>query len=372
MAKIVTITNPLTGQPAQVDQLDHTAQQIDDGLNIARGVSNPNLLDNWYFGNPVDQRGGYVVPKGVRYWQVTSGYPEIGITESYYTVAQIDDVGNPHFYIDGVEYFVNHDLVSPAYVRGYTGAGYGIDRWKLEDSSNTGVVLINTDGSITLINPRTDDNIWFTQYAENNFDSTKRIASTLIVDKQGSALLYSGVSTGKVLSIGINSFETTATDNIAARFVVNPNSSITIKAIKLELGSQQTLAHQDENGNWVLNEIPDYGEQLARCQRYQLVLRSINTVLGDAAYVRGKYVYVSVPLPVTMRGNTNSVAVTLSGSATLYSMGGNVVLSELYPNSMAISQNIVQVIFQSSVELTSGGIVSFTDNNSKLIIDRNL
>ena len=57
MAKIVTITNPLTGQPAQVDQLDHTAQQIDDGLNIARGVSNPNLLDNWYFGNPINQRG---------------------------------------------------------------------------------------------------------------------------------------------------------------------------------------------------------------------------------------------------------------------------------------------------------------------------
>ena len=28
MAQIVTITNPLTGQPAQVDQLEHTAQQI--------------------------------------------------------------------------------------------------------------------------------------------------------------------------------------------------------------------------------------------------------------------------------------------------------------------------------------------------------
>ena len=34
MAKIVTITNPLTGQPAQVDQLDHTAQQIDDGIGF--------------------------------------------------------------------------------------------------------------------------------------------------------------------------------------------------------------------------------------------------------------------------------------------------------------------------------------------------
>lgn len=32
MAQIVTITNPLTGQPAQVDQLDHTAQQIDDAI----------------------------------------------------------------------------------------------------------------------------------------------------------------------------------------------------------------------------------------------------------------------------------------------------------------------------------------------------
>ena len=32
MAQIVTITNPLTGQPAQVDQLEHTAQEIDDAV----------------------------------------------------------------------------------------------------------------------------------------------------------------------------------------------------------------------------------------------------------------------------------------------------------------------------------------------------
>ena len=37
MAQIVTITNPLTGQPVQVDQLDHTAQEIDDA--IARSIS---------------------------------------------------------------------------------------------------------------------------------------------------------------------------------------------------------------------------------------------------------------------------------------------------------------------------------------------
>ena len=44
-------------------------------------------------------------------------------------------------------------------------------------------------------------------------------------------------------------------------------SQIKVYGAKLELGSDQTIAHQ-ENGEWVLNEIPDYGEQLARCQRY--------------------------------------------------------------------------------------------------------
>ena len=51
-------------------------------------------------------------------------------------------------------------------------------------------------------------------------------------------------------------------------YIGNDTPEITIKAAKLELGSQQALAHQDTNGNWVLNEIPDYGEQLAKCQRY--------------------------------------------------------------------------------------------------------
>ena len=46
MAKIVTITNPLTGQPAQVDQLDHTAQQIDDAIDsvLSSGAGAHNAI----------------------------------------------------------------------------------------------------------------------------------------------------------------------------------------------------------------------------------------------------------------------------------------------------------------------------------------
>ena len=63
MAQIVTITNPLTGQPAQVDQLDHTAQQIDDAVTRAIGYGlganstfvtdfNDAKLPGWYSGDP--------------------------------------------------------------------------------------------------------------------------------------------------------------------------------------------------------------------------------------------------------------------------------------------------------------------------------
>ena len=39
------------------------------------------------------------------------------------------------------------------------------------------------------------------------------------------------------------------------------------------LDRQKTLAHM-ENGNVVLNELPIYEEQLARCQRRRLVLNN--------------------------------------------------------------------------------------------------
>ena len=57
-------------------------------------------------------------------------------------------------------------------------------------------------------------------------------------------------------------------------YTFNPKQETTVfvKAIKLELGSQQTLAHQDAAGNWVLNDPPpDKALELLKCQRYYQV-----------------------------------------------------------------------------------------------------
>lgn len=78
----------------------------------------------------------------------------------------------------------------------------------------------------------------------------------------------------------------------------------TILAAKLELGSTQTLAHQ-EGDKWVLNEVPNYGEQLRRCQRYAIDLAASGDrkygIVGVGVAVSQNKVQFMVPLPTTMR-----------------------------------------------------------------------
>ena len=202
MATIVEMINPLTGLPEQVDKLDHTAQEIDDAVGLAPQLSNPNLLDNWYFANPVNQRGqtSWVNPSD---WQ------------------------------------------------------YSIDRWQIAPSS----VIALVDGGITI----TAD---FHQGLEKDRLEFGRTYTFSVLSSDGRLGKHTFVLTSDTdinVGFGFGYFVCfLGGDNVWFRIY---GDGSTYKAAKLELGSQQTLAHQ-ENGVWQLNEIPDYGEQLARCQRY--------------------------------------------------------------------------------------------------------
>ena len=203
MATIVEMINPLTGLPEQVDKLDHTAQEIDDAVGLAPQLSNPNLLDNWYFGNPVNQRGqtSWTNPSN---WQ------------------------------------------------------YAIDRWQITTSS----VIALVDGGITI----TAD---FHQGLEKDRLEFGRTYTFSVLSSDGRLGKHTFVLTSDTeinVGFGFGYFVCyLSADSVWFRIY---GDGSTYKAAKLELGSQQTLAHQDANGSWVLNEIPDYGEQLARCQRY--------------------------------------------------------------------------------------------------------
>ena len=83
------------------------------------------------------------------------------------------------------------------------------------------------------------------------------------------------------------------------------NAGETIYAVKLELGDTQTLAHQDTAGKWMLNEVPDYGEQLRRCQRYAFsVVNSDDNweILGVGFAMDTNQLFCFIPTPTTLRG----------------------------------------------------------------------
>ena len=203
---------------------------------------NDNLLDNWYFANPVNQRGQ------------TS----------------------------------------------YTGAGYCIDRWMI---SGAGAKLTVGSGGVTL--GTTGGNVWMQSYLE---DGDQLLGKTVTVSLLADGELYAATGTLPVEAVTSNTgFVTTGNVDVGLYktakgqvFVQIGNKSgagAPLTAVKMELGSQQTLAHQ-ENGAWVLNEIPSYADQLSRCQRYLIPLSSY---LCPASRLGSGAILFFVALPVTMR-----------------------------------------------------------------------
>ena len=191
---------------------------------------NPNLLDNWYFGNPVNQRGA-------------SG-----------TIST---------------------------------EGYFFDRWKLVSGS----VTINSGGIVL--------NGTIAQVLEHAAGQT--VTATVLTPD------------------GVTDV-TPVYDDETKTFTVTTQGK-TIRAVKLELGTQQTLAHQ-ENGVWGLNEIPDYGEQLRRCQRYCFVWgygAKKTSCLAVMQCVQPGVLFGLIPTPVTMRNNpvvTGGRLTTFAGNVT--------------------------------------------------------
>lgn len=212
-----------------------TSDNVPGAVDAPSGGVNPNLLDNWYFGRPVNQRGQ---------------------TE-------------------------------------YAGDKYTVDRWHL---TTDGVLTVADEGirltSGALFEPFEYELSSFLKgktvtYSFFFADNTLVTKSAVIPSTWGN--WDSLIEIGDIQLIGLESGK-----RIWARY----SSTTTAVAAKLELGSTQTLAHK-EGDKWVLNEIPDFGEQLRRCQRYA-VDDNYHTTVGQLNYDGDTY-YISVQLPCVMR-----------------------------------------------------------------------
>lgn len=187
------------------------------GNVMPKFACNPNLLDNWYFVNPVNQRGQTSYSGG--FIRTIDRWNSGGSTTSTLTVdngilLQGDGTGESYWYQR-----INETL--PA----------GIYTFSVLFEDNTGLLALN--------NEITDDG---------------------------------GADARTIASEGVLSFTFTyagdaVTQHNYQRIVVIDSARII--AAKLEFGDTQTLAHL-ENGAWVLNEIPNYELELVKCRRYYI------------------------------------------------------------------------------------------------------
>lgn len=339
---------------------DAQKQQARENIG-APAPYNPNLLDNWYFGNPVNQRGGHIVPAGTPYF-VPGSSTQSGVLSSPATVIGYLNAGGlyPQVKVGSETYItpIGTDVL------GYAGPGYGIDRWvsgggSLELLSGNIVCIATGVGQV---------------YRQPISPDLRRALAGEIVTL---SILCSEISGGWMLTdisgfadvhadVGINSKLTSWTFTVAPGeetgqlgwWAATAGDRIAIRAIKLELGSQQTLAHQ-ENGVWVLNELPDYGEQLRRCQRYYFKTASAQYSAYLMRKVDNDYLMDSCIFPVEMRTTpsvqllsyripTTGAVITPEGSA-----------SQITPNGFCIAQDagkfadssVFQVAFSASADL---------------------
>lgn len=114
-----------------------------------------------------------------------------------------------------------------------------------------------------------------------------------IVISNGNQVSYVGIliATKACESVGIHTLTTVIPDdltnsrlnfwfafgNVSGTLTPSGTGSVTIAAAKVEIGDTQTLAHNEgteANPVWVLNEIPNYTEELWKCQRYYQLFAS--------------------------------------------------------------------------------------------------
>lgn len=254
------------------------------------------------------------------------------------------------------------DGVFPINQRGqtsYSGTGYGIDRWKQVWPGIQQVVRSDCL-RMTAVSAVSTGNLVFCYFYCPKLPAGTYTLSFLVKEATGSGSWYysSNASSGygnvgnvKMLSgLVTKTFIATGNETSQSFYLWHQNAlavgdHLDIIAAKLECGSEQTLAHQ-ENNAWVLNEIPDYGEELRKCQRYYFDTGANSTqgqVFIGLSNASGQVLSIMIPVPVSMN-ESNAMTITgiigwvrgEGGAIGGYSLQSTTVL---YKNAILIGVN---------------------------------
>ena len=321
--KIGSVSMPTTAQT-----LTGAVAELDADMKT---YTRPNLLDNWYFVGGGSQQGAGYFPinsKG------QTSYPSLS----------------------GVEC---------------------IDRWK--GYSGVSVALISSGVQISGTATSTVKPAFIFQLSLKTADIAGKTFTFSCLTASG---LITGTGSIPSSPSTYTNYINQITDGVRLSFYLNGSGiwgaeisvyttgTYTLYAAKLEIGDTQTLAHQ-VNGAWVLNEVPNYNDELVRCGVYTPTYQKGESVsLAGAILVGTKLssgvVVCSITLPKAVPSTltiTNTLAVGwVRGNGVGDSSGLSVA------SVSRSSDNVIQIgvsgstiaTLQAAVVNISSGSISFS------------
>lgn len=242
MAELGTANIGGRAVPAWV--LESTAEQVDN----SKWFSRPNLLDNWYFVDPINQRGLTTLSNTVEQYFIDRWMARASSAANAWSLTA-----------DGLRCVCaeaattlqvhSRQIIPPEVIRALRGQVV------------TGSVLYKATGAVAATG------LYCWDYGKE-FNATGAASGFTVTDGTWALAAFTGV------------LRADASENVS--FMVKVRNAgqagaadLTAKAAKLELGEHQTLAHQDASGTWVLNDPPpNKALELMKCQRYFQTFRT--------------------------------------------------------------------------------------------------
>ena len=209
----------------------------------------------------------------------------------YNALANLPTISNPNLLING-------DFRNPVNQRGqttYTGDEpkvYTIDRWCMGNNDFSRTVNI-VDGGVKITNPNTTYNATFQQIFENALPQGTYTVSVNVIAKNGDGIFYCTgphSSTKKNLVVGVNTLTLTDIPINSVRIEVSPSSDITLGWVKLEYGAVATQFIPKP-----------YAEELMLCRRYFCVVVPSLMIISRQRFDGTTSYFAGFPYPSVMR-----------------------------------------------------------------------
>lgn len=304
-----------TAQPAQGDYVEKS--EINQPNGVA-GLNNRGVLDIRYGGTnaSTEQQAIYNLGTGVR-----------------------QNLLDNWFFLDA-----GHGRRFPINQRGqtsYTGAVYGIDRWKgvyggetvRVENDRIQVIVQNNQAIRQILEPM----LWI----RGNFVTLSILCAfsgnyagcSCIIDGRfhdGISLSTSGISLHSKTFKLPDDFTNLSID-------ISGDGTIDVYAIKFEIGQVQSLATQQSDGRWVVFDAPDYEMELLKCRRY-LIMGPM-----EAPMLFKGFAYLNTS--TTMR-----IAPSIIGTIYTYSVASNAQISDTNIVTHSNMRNGVGLVYTGTLE----------------------